>query len=103
MSRLLIVLALAAAGYVSRERAVAGLASFVPSGRIIDATHLHRRSADEIEIIIVREASGGGLLIFHLNRQPIAKLDAGEMIRLYLSPGRYRFGVMPESHVALYA
>jgi hypothetical protein len=58
----------------------------------MDATHFHRRSGDEIEVIIVQQAQD--LMTFFLNRQPIAKLGQGEAMRLYLSPGRYRFGAI---------
>lgn len=65
----------------------------VPAAQIIDASHFQRRSKDEIETVIVHQTRGAGLLTFYLNGHPIAKLGRGEGIRLYLSPGRYRFGV----------
>jgi hypothetical protein len=68
-------------------------AARVPTAQIIDASHFQRRSKDEIETVIVHQTRGAGLLTFYLNGQPIAKLGRGEGIRLYLSPGRYRFGV----------
>jgi hypothetical protein len=69
-------------------------ASPVPSAQVIDATHLRRHSKGDIEVVIVQQARPG-LLTFHLDGRAIAKLDYAEWIRLYLSPGRYRFGVVP--------
>ena len=34
-------------------------------------------------------------MTFQLDRKPLARLHRGEAIRLYLRPGRYRFGVVP--------
>lgn len=69
-------------------------ASPVPSTQVIDATHLRRHSKDEIEVVIVQQARPG-LLTFHLNGRAVAKLDYADWVRLYLSPGRYRFGIVP--------
>jgi hypothetical protein len=74
--------------------------SSIPPLQIIDATHFHRRNAGEIEVVILRQAFRG-LLTFYLNGQPVAKLGQSEAIRLYLSPARYRFGVIPSSHFVL--
>jgi hypothetical protein len=96
MKTLLFVVALAVSGFTtSQSTPIVIRASAVPAARIIDGTHLHRRSNDEIEIVVVRQARAGGLLTFLLDRQPTAKLDHDEAIRLYLSPGRHRFGVVP--------
>jgi hypothetical protein len=100
MKRLLIVVVFAVTGCTTSERTVEVRVSSIPPLQIIDATHFHRRNAGEIEVVILRQA-GGGLLIFYLNGQPVAKLDRGEAIRLYLSPARYRFGVIPSSHAVL--
>ena len=102
MKRLLMVLALAATGCTTSEGTGAVRVPFVPPGQIIDATHFHRRNAGEIEVFILCQASEG-LLTFYLDRQPVAKLSGGEAIRLYLSPGRHRFGVIPSSQVVLYS
>lgn len=66
----------------------------VPSTQIVDATHLRRNSKDEVEVVIVQQARRG-LLTLHLNSRAVAKLEYAEFIRLYLPPGRYRFGVAP--------
>src|SRR5205085_12688221 len=71
-----------------------------PPDRIIDAAHFHRRKVGEIEVIILTQESAG-LLTFYLDGQPVAKVIQGEAIRIYLSPGRYRFGIIPSSHVVL--
>lgn len=94
------VLALVATGSSTGKGADAEPFSFVPPSQIIDTTHFHRRNAGEIEVIVLGRAPGG-LLVFYLNGHPVAKLTGGEVIRLYLSPGRYRFGVIPSSHVVL--
>jgi len=73
-------------------------ASPVPSTQVIDATHLRRHAKDELEMVIVQQARGAGLLTFHLNGRAIAKLDYADWVRLYLSPGRYRLGVTPASN-----
>jgi hypothetical protein len=67
----------------------------VPAAQVIDATHLRRHSNDEIEVVVVQQVRGSGLLTFHLNGRAVAKLDYADWICLYLSPGRYRFGVDP--------
>lgn len=100
MKRLLIALVLAATVYPASGGAGEVRYPFVSSSQIIDATHFRRCNAAEIEVFILNQASEG-LLIFYLNRQPVAKLNGGEAIRLYLSPGRCRFGVIPSSHVVL--
>jgi len=66
----------------------------VPPKQIVDATHLQRRSADDIEVVVLSQSGGSSLMTFQLNRRPIAKLRQGEAILLYLSPARYRFGVI---------
>jgi hypothetical protein len=102
MKRLLIVLALAATSYPTSGGAAKVRYPFISPLQIIDATHFQRRNAGEIEVFILSQASGG-LLTFYLNGQPVAKLSGGEAIRLYLSPARYRFGVIPYSHVVLFS
>ena len=94
------ILALAATGCTASEGADAVRFSFVPPDRIIDGTHFYRRNAGEIEVFVLSEAAEG-LLTFYLKGQPVAKLNGGEVIRLYLSPGHYRFGVLPATHVVL--
>ena len=56
---------------------------------------MQRHSNREIEVIVVQQARGGGLLTFHLNGEAVAKLAYADWVRLYLPPGRYRFGVAP--------
>ena len=102
MKRLLIALALAASIHPGSAGAGKAKFLFVPPSQIIDARHFERHNAGEVEIFILNGASGG-LLNFCLNGQPLAKLSGGEAIPLYLSPGRYRFGVIPSSHIVLYS
>ena len=66
----------------------------VPSTQVVDTTHLRRHSKVEVEVVIVQQARPG-LLTLHLDSRAVAKLDYAEFIRLYLPPGRYRFGVAP--------
>lgn len=99
MKWLLIALALAASSYPISGAPTARYSHIAPL-QIIDATYSQRHNAGEIEVFILSQTSGG-LLIFYLNGQPVAKLEGGEFIRLYLSPARYRFGVIPYSHVVL--
>lgn len=80
---------------VARGRTIELRASPIPSSQVIDATHLRRHSRDEVEVVIVQQARGGGLLTFHLNGRATAKLGHGECVRLYLEPRHYRFGVAP--------
>lgn len=70
----------------------------IPSAQVIDATHLHRHAKDELEVVIVQQVRDAGLLTFHLNGRAIAKLEYADWVRLYLPPGRYRFGVTPSSN-----
>jgi hypothetical protein len=100
MKRLLIALVLAATVYPASGGAGKVRYPFVSPLQIIDATYFQRHNAGEIEVFVLSQASGG-LLTFYLNGQPVAKLSGGEAIRLYLSPGRCRFGVIPSSHVVL--
>jgi hypothetical protein len=67
----------------------------ISRSQILDAIHLQRHSNDEVEVIIVQQARGSGLLSFHLDGRPVAKLDYADWVRLYLKPRRYRFGVAP--------
>lgn len=67
----------------------------VSAAQVIDATHLRRHSNDELEVVVVQQVRGSGLLTFHLNGRAVAKLAYADWICLYLSPGRYRFGVVP--------
>lgn len=96
MKRLFIILGLAVSSCTtSQGPSIVIRASSVSAAQIIDATHLHRHTVDEIEVVVVQQVRGEGLLTFHLNGQPMAKLAPDEMIRFYLSPGRYRFGIAP--------
>jgi hypothetical protein len=67
----------------------------VSAAHAIDATHLRRHSKSEVEVVIAQQARGAGLLTFHLNGHPVAKLEYADWVRLYLLPGRYRFGIAP--------
>jgi hypothetical protein len=67
----------------------------ISRNQVLDPTHLQRHSPSEVEVIIVQQARGSGLLSFHLDGRPVAKLDYGDWVRLYLEPRRYRFGVAP--------
>jgi hypothetical protein len=67
----------------------------VSAAQVIDATHLQRHSKSEIEVVVVQQVRGSGLLTFHLNGRAIVKLAYADWTCLYLSPGRYRFGVVP--------
>src|SRR5436190_18329600 len=98
MKRSLILLALIATGSFTNGAPGTVQVALVPPDRIIDAAHFHRRKVGEIEVIILTQESAG-LLTFYLDGQPVAKVIQGEAIRIYLSPGRYRFGIIPSSHV----
>ena len=94
MKRLFIYVALVVISCPASKSAPAIIRAVpVPAAQIIDASHFERHSKDEIETVIVHQTRGAGLLTFYLNGQPVAKLGRGEGVRLYLSPGRYRFGV----------
>jgi hypothetical protein len=54
----------------------------VSRNQILDPTHLQRHSNNEVEVIIVQQARGSGLLSFHLDGRPVAKLDYGDWMRL---------------------
>jgi hypothetical protein len=69
----------------------------ISRNQILDATHLQRHSSNEVELIIVQQARGSGLLSFHLDGRPVAKLDYRDWVRLYLEPRHYRFGVAPSN------
>jgi hypothetical protein len=67
----------------------------VSAAQVVDATLLRRHSKNEIEVVVVQQVPGSGLLTFHLNGRAVAKLAYADWTRLYLSPGRYRFGIVP--------
>jgi hypothetical protein len=95
-------LALLVAVFAASFPAFAGKAieiheSPISRGQILDPTHLQRHSNNEVEVIIVQQARGSGLLSFHLDGRPVAKLDYGDWVRLYLEPRHYRFGVAPSN------
>jgi hypothetical protein len=69
----------------------------ISRNQVLDPTHLQRHSNNEVEVIIVQQARGSGLLSFHLDGRPVAKLDYGDWVRLYLEPRHYRFGVAPSN------
>ena len=85
-------------GSVRAAKSVEIRASLVPDSQVIDAAHLRRKVKNEVEVVVVQRARGAGLLTFHLNGGPTAKLGYGEGLRLYLAPGRYRFGVAPSHY-----
>jgi len=99
----LLVFALVVAGCANGERSGGVRVPLVPPKQIVDATHLQRRSADDIEVVVLSQSGGSSLMTFQLNRRPIARVRQGEAILLYLSPARYRFGIIPYSHAALYS
>lgn len=66
----------------------------VPDAQIIDGQYFSRHSTDETEVLVASNA-GGGLVTFCIQGNAVAKLDQGQAIRIYLRPGRYRFGVVP--------
>ena len=63
---------------------------------MVDVRRLVRSDPKEREVVIIN--SGAGMLMFHLDRRPVASVARREALRLYLLPGRYRFGVRPTSH-----
>ena len=85
-------------GSASAKKPLEARVPLVPDAQVIDAAHLRRNAKDEIEVVVVQRARGAGLLTFHLNGRPTAKLGYGEGLRLYLAPGRYRFGVAPSHY-----
>ena len=93
LSVLLALLAMIASANAKRRLEMR--ASAIPDTQVIDATHLRRTGQEQVEVVIVQQAKGSGLLLFHLNGRATAKLAYGEWMRLYLQPGRYRFGVLP--------
>ena len=68
----------------------------VPESRVADVRRLVRGNPKEREVVILN--SDAQMLVFHLDRRPVASVARGEALRLYLLPGRYRFGVRPTSH-----
>lgn len=96
MKRLSVVLLLALTiGKASAGRHLEILPSPVASTQVINATNLRRHSKDEIEVVIAQQVRGSGQLTLNLNGQAVAKLGYADWVRLYLSPGRYRFGIVP--------
>jgi hypothetical protein len=67
----------------------------VPQTQAIDATRLRRHTKSEIEVFVVQQARGAGLLTFQLNGKAVVKLGYADWVCLYLPPGRYRFGAAP--------
>ena len=70
----------------------------VAADRLLASRYFQRRSAEDVEVIVKRDQgiSGGGTgIVLHLEGKPVAKLGAGEIVRLYLPPGRYLLGVLP--------
>ena len=105
----LLATAIILAGCLSGHAAPPGKVALVPPKRVSDATHFERRSAEEVEVVIAQlwpvmgaRARQNRLLAFQLNRKPVATFFAGEAVRLYLRPGRYRLGVIPTSNPHLH-
>jgi hypothetical protein len=74
----------------------------VPSDRLLAPQYFHRHDAGDIEVIVKRDQglSGTGTgIVLHLDGKPVAKLASGEIVRLYLPPGRYLLGVIPTVNV----
>jgi hypothetical protein len=74
----------------------------VPSDRVLAPQYFHRHDAGDVEVIVKRDQgfSGGGTgIVLHLDGKPVAKLASGEIVRLYLPPGRYLLGVIPTVNV----
>jgi hypothetical protein len=76
-------------------KAIEARESPISRNQILDPTQLQRHSNREVEVIIVQQVRGSGLLSFYLDGRPVAKLDYADWVRLYLEPRRYRFGVAP--------
>lgn len=96
MKRLSILLTLLLTiGSASAKKPPVIRVSLIPETQVIDATHLRRNAKDEIEVLVMHRGRHAALLTFHLNGQATAKVGYAECIRLYLAPGRYRFGVTP--------
>jgi hypothetical protein len=99
MKRLSILLALVVTvSTTSARRPLEIRKSPVSATQVIDATHLRRHSKEEIEVVVVQQAHGTGMLDFNLDGRAIVKLAYGDWTILYLSPGRYRFGVVPSNN-----
>ena len=70
----------------------------VPSDRLLAPQYFTRHESGDIEVIVKRDqglSGSGNAIILYLNGQPVANLASGEIVRLYLPPGRYLLGVLP--------
>ncbi len=94
MQRLLVILALTAVGVSSVHAQEGRKFTAIPADQVIDDSVVRRHSSAEVEISVL-QAACGELLTFCLNGRAVAKLAGSQMVPLYLTPGRYRFGVVP--------
>ncbi|MBA3353816.1 MAG: hypothetical protein H0U23_15590 [Blastocatellia bacterium] len=70
----------------------------VPAGRILAPEYFQSRSAQDVEVLVKRDSGLTGIANFTLLKvdgNPVAKLAAGEIARLYLPPGRHLLGAVP--------
>ncbi|MEO5720399.1 MAG: hypothetical protein ABIR71_02885 [Chthoniobacterales bacterium] len=101
--RLLLVVVLAlsrVAASSAAEKAPGRTVPLVAPSQIIDATHLNRRNPGEVEVVILNLATGKEMT-FQVERKPVAKIRSGHAFRFFLTPGRYRFGIIPTHQVPL--
>jgi hypothetical protein len=97
---LILLLALAITGSAFARDPGAARFRTVPPERISDPSYSERRTPGDVEVVIVN-LGRGGLMTFELDRKPVARLYRREALRLYLRPGRYRFGVVPVLYAIL--
>lgn len=101
MRTLFTFLALAAAACFAADKPQSRSFPLLQPAQIMDASYSTRHNAKEVEVVILNLASKQ--MTFQLERKPIAKITPGYAFRLYLSPGDYRFGIVPTYQVPLTA
>jgi hypothetical protein len=73
----------------------------VPNERVLESALFHRNSPKDVEVIVKRDQGLNGALndtILTVDGKEVAKLQPGEIARLYLPSGRYLLGVVPSSN-----
>src|SRR4051812_40319293 len=74
----------------------------VSTDRLLAPQYFQRHDAGDVEVIVKRDQGFSGIgtgIFLHLDGKPVAKLGSGEIVRLYLRPGRYLLGVIPTVNV----
>ena len=74
----------------------------IPYNQWIAPEFAIKHASGDVEVIVKRDSGvfgSGYTIVFHVEGKPIVKLEAGEIARLYLPPGKHLLGVFPEPNI----